>query len=55
MVFVLAGWDEGGRETHKRPLDQGLGRPSVNAYLIITSEESDTKLILQRAVLSALD
>lgn len=32
-----------GERTHNRPLEQGLGRLSINGYLIIASEESDTK------------
>lgn len=43
-----------GERTHNRPLEQGLGRLSINGYLIIASEESDTKLILQRAVLNTI-
>lgn len=47
------GTEEGDR-THSRPLEQDLGRPSINGYLIITLQESDTKPILQRAVLNAI-
>ena len=37
-------------EIHKKPLEGGPGRLSINGYLIIIVEESDTELILQRAV-----
>ena len=47
------GWG-GGEKIHNRPSEQGLGRLSIMGYLIITSEDADTKLILQRAALNAI-
>ena len=48
--FVPKNGTKEAQEIHKKPLEGGPGRLSINGYLIIILEESDTKLILQRAV-----
>ena len=48
--FVPKNGTKEAQEIHKKPLEGGPGRLSISGYLIIILEESDTKLILQRAV-----
>lgn len=49
--FIQRDGLEEGEKIHNRPSEQGL---SLNGYLIIALEESDTTCIFQRAVLSAI-